>query len=418
MHCLARGLVPCIVSIALAASAAPAAAQTQKLQTLTLERALEFALQRNPELATATWEEQATEAAVEQAGVLPNPELELTGDNLGNERKRDAGDQTASLQISQLIELGGKRARRVRLAQTARDVAAWEFRLKRAEIVARVKQAFFDQLAWQQRIALAEDSVRLADQVTATVGKRVQAGKVSPVEEIKAQLARSGATVEREQARRELAAARARLGALVALPGQDLGEVQGDLETLEPLPDFETLSASAQTNADLGRWASEVERRRAGVDVEQAKAVPDVTLKGGVARFSTFNDNAYMLGLSIPLPVFDRNRGAILESHRRLDKARDEQRSAQLRLRAELSEAYERAQAVAMELRLLRESILPGSRSAFDAATKGYELGKFGILDVLDAQRALFQARTQYLRALAEYRRSASEIERLSGTAL
>lgn len=415
MQRLARGLVPCIASIALAA---PAAAQAPSQPALTLERALELALKRNPEIAISTWEEQAADAAVEQAGVLPNPELELAGDNLGNERKFDAGDQTASLQISQLLELGGKRAGRVRLAQTAREVAAWESQVKRAEIVARVKQAFFDQLAWQERIALAEDSVRLADQVAATVTRRVQAGKVSPVEEIKAQLARSGAAVEREQARRELAAARVRLGALLALPGKDLGDVLGDLEQIEPLPDFETLAASAQTSADLGRWASEVDRRRAGIDVEQAKAVPDVTLKGGVARFSTFNDNAFMLGLSIPLPIFDRNRGAILESHRRLDKALDEQRGAQLRVRAELSEAYQRAQAVATELRLLRESILPGSRSAFDAATKGYELGKFGILDVLDAQRALFQARTQYLRALAEYRRGASEIERLSGTAL
>jgi len=152
--------------------------------------------------------------------------------------------------------------------------------------------------------------------------------------------------------------------------------------------------------------------------VEQAKAVPDVTLRGGVSRFSIFNDHAFMLGLSVPLPIFDRNRGAILESYRRLDKALDEQRGAQLRTRSELSDAYERTQAVAVELSLLRESILPGTRSAFDAATRGYELGKFGILDVLDAQHALFQARTQHLRALAEYRRGTSELERLSGIAL
>jgi len=415
MQSLVRGLAPCIVLLALAT---PAAAQAQTPRTLTLERALELALQRNPELAAAGWEEQAAEAAVEQAGVLPNPELEIAGDNLGNERKRDAGDRTASLQISQLFELGGKRAARVRLARSALDIAGWESRAKRAEIVARTKQAFYDQLAWQQRVVLAEDTARLADQVAATVARRVQAGKVPPVEEIKALLARSGAMVEREQSRRELAAARARLGAIIATPGVDLGEAQGELERLETLPDFETLAASAQTNSVLLRWTGEVERRRAGIDAEQAKSVPDITFKGGVSRFSVFDDNAYMLGVSIPLPIFDRNRGAILESHRRLDKALDEQRNAQVRLRAELQEAYQRVQAVAVELQMLRQSILPGSTSAFDAATKGYELGKFGILDVLDAQRALVQARTQYLRALSEYRRGTSEIERLSGMAL
>lgn len=415
MQRLVRGLVPCIVSILLAA---PAAAQAQTPPALTLERALELARQRNPELAAAAREQQATEAAIEQAGVLPNPELELAGDNLGNERKRDAGDRTASLQISQLIELGGKRDARVRLARTALEVATWESRAKRAEIIARVKQAFHDQLAWQERVALAGDSARLADQVAATVARRVQTGKVSPVEETKAQLARAGALVEREQARRELATMRARLGALIGVAVGELGDAQGELERLEPLPAFEALAARAPANADLGRWTSEVERRRAGVEAEQAKAVPDVTLRAGVSRFSAFNDDAFMVGISIPLPVFDRNRGAILESHRRLDKVLEEQRGAQVRWLAELTEAYQRTQAVAVELQLLRESILPGARSAFDAATRGYELGKFGILDVLDAQRALVQARTQQLRALADYWRGASEIERLTGMAL
>lgn len=415
MHCLARGLVPCIISIALAA---PAALQAQPLQALTLERAIELALRQNPELAAAMREEQAAQAAVQQAGVLPNPELELSGDNLGNERKRDTGDRAASLQISQLLEMGGKRPARVRLAASGREVSAWETRAKRAEVVARVKQAFFDLLAWRERLSLAEDSLRLAEQVAVAVTRRVQAGKVAPIEETKAQLARSAAAVEREQARRELAVARSRLAALTGNPGQDFGEAQGDLERTYAMPDLDTLAARARANPDLGRWTSEVERRRAGVDVERAKSVPDITIKGGVTRFSVFDDQAYTVTVSIPLPFFDRNRGAIDEAHRRLDKALDEQRGAQARWLVELSEAYQRTQAVAVELQLLRESILPGARSAFDTATKGYELGKFGILDVLDAQRALVQARTQYLRALAEYQRGASEIERLSGAAL
>ena len=146
--------------------------------------------------------------------------------------------------------------------------------------------------------------------------------------------------------------------------------------------------------------------------------MPDITLRGGVTRFSTYNDNAYMLGVSIPLPIFDRNRGAIEESHRRLDRALDEQRAVEDRWRAEVSEAHERTRAFEAQVRALRESILPGAQRAFDAAVKGYELGKFGILDVLDAQRTLIEARTQYLRALAEERRGAGELERLTGLPL
>ena len=166
---------------------------------------------------------------------------------------------------------------------------------------------------------------------------------------------------------------------------------------------------------DVARWASAVALRRAGVEAERAKSVPDITLRGGVTRFSVFDDQAYMVGISVPLPLFDRNRGAIIESNRRLDKALEERRSAQARLLAELAEVYQRTAAVAAEVQALRDDILPGAQSAFDAAAKGYELGKFGILDVLDAQRTLFQARLQHLRALAEHQRGSSEIGRLTG---
>ena len=76
---------------------------------------------------------------------------------------------------------------------------------------------------------------------------------------------------------------------------------------------------------------------------------------------------------------------------------------------------YQRLAAIDKEIATLRSVLLPGAQSAFDAATKGYQLGRFGYLDVLDAQRTLFQTRTQNLRALADYQRGVSEIERLVG---
>jgi len=166
MQRLVRGLAPCIVLIAFAAPAA----QSQTPPALTLERALELARQRNPELAAAIWEVQAAEAAIDQAGVLPNPELELAGDNLGNQRLRAEGDRTTSLQISQLIELGGKRAARVRLARTSLDVAAWESRAKRTEIVMRVKPA----------LGAGTTGARLSSAISVTKRIRSSTPRISP----------------------------------------------------------------------------------------------------------------------------------------------------------------------------------------------------------------------------------------------
>lgn len=391
------------------------AALAQEPVELTLRDALALALQRNPDLAAFGKERAATEAAILQAGVLPNPVLEIAGDNLRNTRKAEAGDRSTSIQLGQLIELGGKREARVRAAEASRDLANWDYEARRVEVLSAVALRFVDLLAAQQRHRLAGEALALARQVAEAVGKRVQAGKVSPVEETKARLAQASAEVELEQAARERAAARSTLAALWGSRDPRFERADGDLETTVPLPSYEQLAERVRSNPELARWSSEIERRRAAVDGEKAKAIPDLTVTAGVSRFSQFDDRAYMVGISVPLPLFDTNRGGILEANRRLDKASDEQRAVESRLLASLSQVYQRLAAIDKEIAALRSVLLPGAQSAFDAATKGYQLGKFGYLDVLDAQRTLFQARNQNLRALADYQRGVSEIERLVG---
>lgn len=382
---------------------------------LTLREALAFALQGNPELAAFSQERRAVEAGLLQAGVLPNPVIEISGDNLGNSRLEDEGEQSVALQVGQLIELGGKRAARVRLAEASRDLANWDYEAKRVEILSQVTQRFVDVLASQRREMLAAESFQLAQQVTDAVAKRVQAGKASPVEETKARLASAAAQVELEQAKRELAAARNALGALWGNARPRFEIAVGDLERIAPLPAYEELAERLRDNPDLGRWSSETARRQAAVEAEKAKTVPDVTVTAGVSRFSQFNDDAYMVSISVPLPLFDRNQGGIMEASRRLDKATDERHAAEGRVLAELAQVYQRLAAIEGEIGILRTTLLPGAQSAYEAATRGYQLGKFGFLDVLDAQRTLFQTRSQHLRALADFQRGMAEIERLVG---
>ncbi len=392
-----------------------AAAAVHEPSELTLRVALSLALQRNPELAAFQNERSATEGALLQAGALPNPVLDIARDNLGNARKAEAGDRSTTIQVGQLIELGGKRAARIRAAGASRELANWDYEAKRIEILSLAAQRFVDVLAAQQRRALAEEAVALSRQVSDAVARRVQAGKVSPVEETKARLAQASAEVELEQARREAIAARNALGGLWANPNPGFETAAGDLEKTASLPAYEQLARRVRDNPELARWSSEIERRRAGVDAEKARTVPDLTVTAGVTRFSQFDDRAYVVGISLPLPLFNRNRGGILEASRRLDKAGDELRAAENRVLTDLTRTYQRLAAIDKEIGTLRTVLLPGAQSAFDAAAKGYQLGKFGFLDVLDAQRTLFQTRTQNLRALTDYQRGVSEIERLIG---
>ncbi len=376
---------------------------------LTLKAALELAFGANPELSAAGRELEAIEATIVQAQARPNPEIAT----LLEDTRR--ATRTTTLQLNQPIELGGKRAARIGAAERSRDAASLELEAKRSEVRAVVVAAFFDVLVAQERLRLAQASVELAQRATTAASRRVTAGKVSPVEETKARVAEAGVRVELTLAASELTTARKRLAATWGNPAPRFESAEGSLEALPPLPALADLNSRLTASPNLLRARIEVERRQALAEVERSRRVPDLTVSLGAKRNEELGLNQAILGVSIPIPIFNRNQGNLLEALRRTDKARDEQSAAEIRLSNEMAAAYERLSTARQEVESLQRDILPGAQSAYDAATKGFELGKFSFLEVLDAQRTSFQAKSQYLRALAEAHRSAAEIERILG---
>ncbi|MEX0805349.1 MAG: TolC family protein [Candidatus Binatia bacterium] len=401
----------------------PLASATNKVEeptgALTLRQALALALMRNPELAAFAWEVRAGEARTLQAGLFPNPEIGVEVENFAGSRElRGFRGSETTIQFSQLIELGGKRLKRSRAAGLERDLAAWNYETKRLDVFTRVAQSFVETLSAQERVALNEELVRLAEQVFKTVAERVQAGKVSPVEETRAKVALSSSRIALERARRELDAAK---NALVATWGStrvSFERVDGKLDVVAPIPTAEQVAQRLQQNPDLARWVTEIAQREAAVDLESARRIPDLTMGIGPRYFNETNDQAMMMEFSIPLPFFDRNQGGYLEARYRLAKANEERRAAEAQVRAALGEAYGTLSAAFTEATALKNEVLPGASSAFEAASEGYRQGRFGILDVLDAQRTLFEARGQYLEALGAYHKSVAQVERLIGEPL
>ena len=376
---------------------------------LTLPAALSMALAANSELSAARHELQALEASVLQAGALPNPSLDLSMEDT----RQDTRETT--LQLSQAIELGGKRAARIRAAERGRAGAAAALDARQAEIRAAVIAAFFDVLAAQERVRLARDAAALAQRATDAASRRVAAGKVSPVEETRARLAASGVRLELVQAGSELASARKRLAGLWGDRSPRFGNAEGELAALPDLPQPGELQRRLAASPFLAMARLEVDRRQAMAQLERSRRIPDLTLSVGVKRSEELGRNQAIVGMSIPLPLFDANRGNILEAVRRADKARDELAVTEIRLDNALALAYETLAGALQAANALREEVLPGAESAYGAAAKGFEAGKFGFLDVLDAQRTLLQAKSEYLRALSEGHRAAADIGRILG---
>lgn len=378
---------------------------------LTLPVAIEKALQSNPELALASREINALEGALMQAGTPPNPEIAMLLEDTRKETRN------TTVQLNQQLELGGKRSARINAAQQDIELAAADLLAKRDEIRATVITAFYDTLGAQERYRLALESVDLAKRATTAAVKRVSAGKVSPIEEVKARVAEAGVMVELAQAEANLNNARKQLTAMWGGTIPTFEHVDGRMDELTGILDIQTLRERLKDSPLFKRLDTEIKKRQALVTVEKSKQIPDVTLSLGVKKNNELGFNQTIIGLSVPLPLFDRNQGNLREALRREDKARDEFALAKVRAEAELSQIYQRVSLNYREAQLLEKEVLPGAKRAYEAATQGYELGKFNFLEVLDAQRTLFQVRAQYLKALSDAHRATAELERLIGMA-
>ena len=387
---------------------APPGIRAATADSLTLEAAIGLAFLHNPGLRAAAHDLDIAAGQRIQAAARPNPELSYLAEGTRSQ------DRTTTVQISQAIELGGKRAARITAAERERDIASADFATQRAALRADVVTAYFAVLTAQERLSLADASQQLSQRASNAAAKRVTAGKISPVEETRARVAEAGTKIELRQATNELLLSRRRLAATwgsttpvsATLVQPSLPELTGPVAA-----PMDQLSVSPQ----LARARLEIARHKALAEVERSRRVPDLTVILGSKRDEQFGQRQTVLGLSVPLPLFDRNQGNLQSALRRANKASDEFRVVENRLAFELAQASLQRDAATAELTILRAEVLPGAQSAYDAATKGFELGKFSFLDVLDAQRTLFQAKTQYLRALEESHRTAGDIARIVG---
>jgi cobalt-zinc-cadmium efflux system outer membrane protein len=137
----------------------------------------------------------------------------------------------------------------------------------------------------------------------------------------------------------------------------------------------------------------------------------------GVQRNNELGRNQALLSVSLPIPVFDRNQGGLKEALALADQARDELAAVRARVSSDVMVASTQLDSARGQALLIEQQMLPDAQRNYEAATTGFSLGKFGFLDVLDAQRTLFQARSQHLRALADAQHAAAELARLLGGA-
>jgi len=383
---------------------------------LALEDAVARALQESPALGAAALRVEAVGARVSQAGLLPNPYLDIEVEDFGGSGDlRGFASANATVTVSQPLPLGGTLGSRRAVARSERELAERDLESLRLDVVEAVKTAFYTALAAQRRAELAVELADLAERFASTVRARVEAGKESPVEATRAGIQEARARVERARTQHEARAARAALAAAWGGTDAAFGRLDGELPAPVAAPALGDLRQSQLRSPDLGRLEARISRQRRVLELERSLAAPDLSVAAGPTRSEETGRTAWVAELSVELPLFDRNQGARRAASFEVERARRDAEAARVALEAELVAAVERLNAAATEVRALQRDVVPAARSAFTATEIGYREGKLGFMEVLDAQRALADVRSLLLDSHTTYALLLARVERLAG---
>jgi cobalt-zinc-cadmium efflux system outer membrane protein len=368
-----------------------------------------------PRLAEARAEVARAEGLARQARAIPNPTLGVEVENFagsGPFKGTNLAETTATL--GQTIELGGKRAARVAVGGADVEAARARATRLRGEFAFDLAAAYALADASERRLSLAVESAGLAQEDSRIASALVEAGREPGLRRLQALAALQAARAAVEEARAARATAFSNLTALAGAPAPITSIPTGLLVRADQV----FVASTPDPLASPAYVAAQTEREAAArrIRVERIRAMPDVTVSVGARRFEGDDATAFVAGVSIPFPIFDRNRGNISAAQAGLTAAEARLNAARLEAEAAVRSGSARFTAAETRLRASQESERT-AEEAYRLTRLGYEGGKLELVELLNAQRALAEARAQTIDAAVERLSAQAGLARLAGSA-
>lgn len=405
-----------VVALATAACTSPAQAQTMQaartVPVFTLDEALRMARASSPSIAASAAGVDAATAGRSVAALRPNPEIEGTSEYFGGGgayRGFSSAENTVRLALP--LELGGKRSARIAVADAQIGRARLGSATAAADLVLIVTQGYNDAAAAERRLAVARDQAQIAAEALRAAGIRVKAGFASPLEQQRADVLRINADAAVERAARTADVARGNLARLVGttIAGSIDQSWFDRVESMNPVRPVATdgTLALAAARADTGIAGAQVR-------LAQSQRVPDLTVSAGVRRLDATGTVVGVVGVGIPIPLFNNGRAAVAQARSMQTQAEAQQRAAQLDAERSIAGAQAELANAATSARTATGPALAAAEEAARIARIGYREGKFGQLDLLEAERTLAETRAGAIDALASYHDAQARLERLA----
>ncbi len=389
----------------------------RSLPAFTLDEAVSAAGGAAPSNAAAAAGIEAAQAGRSVAGLQPNPTFQGQVENVvGSGPYRGLRSAETTIGVAVPIELGGKRSARVAVATAQVSRAQLQSAIAMADIRVQVTQLYVEAVAAERRLTTARDQARIAAEVLRGAGVRVQAGRASPLEQQRANVSRINAEANVERLTRLAEAARTNLARRIDHPID--GPLDAGLLDRVPASTFEPVALQrAEGTLALAAADADLAIADAGIRLARANRVPDINVGPALRRLEATNDTAAVFALSIPIPVFNNGRAAIAQATAERTRAEAVRRVTALDVEQAITDAEAEAANAATSARAAAGPALAAAQEAARIARIGYREGKFGQLDLLDAERTLAETRVAAIDALANYQNARARLERLTAPA-
>ncbi|MBC2603684.1 TolC family protein [Puniceicoccus vermicola] len=385
-------------------------------EPIEFDQALQLALDNDPRYDLLAERRDAAEGQVEQAGVRPNPVVGAEAENfLGTGPVSGVKALEVTLGVTQVLETADKRRLRTEVERQRLASFDWEAEQLEWEIESEVREAFVAVLLAQQSVGLREMQLELAERSLSETQRLVEEARSPQVEKTRATLAVKRQEFLLRQSERDYESSRAVLAALWGMvPAPDF-RVQGEIVLEEEIPSIEELEAVLPGTVILKRFESDRQQRQAALELEEARATPDIELYGGARYYNEDDGNlGFVAGVAVPWPLFDRNQGNIRSARAELRSVEYEREARRRELLLALNENWRELQSAHADARSIEVDLIPAARETLEATEEGYRLGRFTQVAVIDSRQELFALRESYLEALGRYAQALTAIKNLT----
>jgi cobalt-zinc-cadmium efflux system outer membrane protein len=389
------------------------------------------ALATNASLAAARLDVERARARLRQAGLQPNPTLDFeqrTGRLTGS-----AGEGETSVGVSIPLELFGQRGRRIDLAEAEIDAAEAGIAERERQLASEVRARYAEALAARRELEIVGELAKIDAETARFVAVRVNEGESAPLEYRLLQVEIARLDSRRAVVEGRFQAALVELRMLTGLAADEPVSLGEDLTRVAwggaSPPLDQAIATALRTRPDLRLARLEERVAEAGLRLVRAQAAPDVTAFGRFSvEKSVFDDTpagvlrdrdrTLSFGVSIGIPVFNRNQGARAEAETGIAQARKRREYAEQRVRAEVVSAFARLRAADAAVAAYEQGVIPRSNDNLRSIRGAYQVGAYRITELLAEQRRLVDAEREYTETLAERFRALADLQTAIGLAV